>query len=98
VFVGAAALILGVLIAGSDYGWETWKTLLVQRPSRLGAYAAKLAVVALAALALVAAWSFPCRELRGERCRFPRRPTCGVPNSARPLTWALSKACSATGL
>ncbi len=55
IFAGAEALIVGVLIAGSDYGWETWKTLLVQRPSRLGAYAAKLAAVVVATFALMVA-------------------------------------------
>lgn len=28
VFVGALALIFGVLVAGSEYGFETWKTVL----------------------------------------------------------------------
>lgn len=45
-FSGALVLIFGVLVAGSEYGWETWKTVLSQRPSRLRAYSAKLAVVA----------------------------------------------------
>ena len=45
-FAGALALIFGVLVAGSEYGWETWKTVLSQRPSRWRAYSAKLAVVA----------------------------------------------------
>jgi ABC-type transport system involved in multi-copper enzyme maturation permease subunit len=55
IFAGAEALIVGVLIAGSDYGWETWKTLLVQRPSRISAYAAKLGAVVLATFALMVA-------------------------------------------
>jgi ABC-2 type transport system permease protein len=46
VFVGALGLILGVLVAGSEYGFETWKTVLAQRPSRVTAYGAKLVAVA----------------------------------------------------
>lgn len=52
-FVGAFALIFGVLVAGSEYGWETWKTLLVQRPSRLALYGAKLVTVAAGLLVMV---------------------------------------------
>lgn len=55
VFVGAFAVIFGVLVAGSEYGWETWKTLLAQRPSRLRLYAAKLVVTAFGSAVLVAA-------------------------------------------
>ncbi|MGH3950524.1 MAG: ABC transporter permease, partial [Pseudonocardiaceae bacterium] len=51
VFVGALALIFGVLIAGSEYGFETWKTVLAQRPSRVTVYAAKLVTVAAGTLA-----------------------------------------------
>ena len=55
VFLGALMLILGVLTAGGDYAWGTWKTVLTQNPSRLGVYAAKLIVACLAALAGVLA-------------------------------------------
>lgn len=50
-FIGALALIFGVLTAGSEYGLQTWKTVLAQRPSRITAYGAKLAVVAAGTLA-----------------------------------------------
>jgi ABC-2 type transport system permease protein len=50
VFVGALALIFGVLVAGSEYGFETWKTVLAQRPSRVTAYGAKLVAVAVGTL------------------------------------------------
>ncbi|WP_286900722.1 ABC transporter permease [Thermocrispum sp.] len=50
VFVGALALIYGVLVAGSEYGFDTWKAVLVQHPSRLRLYAAKLATVAAGTL------------------------------------------------
>jgi hypothetical protein len=45
-FVGALALIFGVLVAGSEYGWETWKTVLAQSPERTRVYTAKLVTVA----------------------------------------------------
>src|SRR5262249_28697768 len=52
VFVGALALIFGVLVAGSDYAWNTWKTLLVQQPSRGRVYAGKVSTVAAGTLVL----------------------------------------------
>lgn len=55
VFVGALALIFGVLVAGSEYGFETWKTVLAQQPSRLKVYGAKLVTVAAGTLAGVLA-------------------------------------------
>jgi ABC-2 type transport system permease protein len=39
---GAIVLILGALAAGSEYGWGTLKTVLTQRPGRLGAFFGKL--------------------------------------------------------
>ncbi|HWD01312.1 MAG TPA: ABC transporter permease [Amycolatopsis sp.] len=55
VFVGSLALIFGVLAVGSEYGWETWKTVFAQGSSRLSVYAAKLMAVAAGALVLVLA-------------------------------------------
>lgn len=55
VFVGALVLIFGVLVVGSEYGWETWKTVFAQGPSRARVYTAKLATVAAGALVLVVA-------------------------------------------
>jgi ABC-2 type transport system permease protein len=55
VFLGAIALIFGVLAVGGEYGWGTWKTLLVQGPSRLRVYGGKLLALAAAMLALVLA-------------------------------------------
>lgn len=46
-FGGVFALILGVLAVGSDYTWDTLKTLLVQGPSRLRILVAKLGGVAV---------------------------------------------------
>ena len=42
---GVFALMLGVLAFGSEYGWGTLKTLLIQRPGRLGVLGAKLAAL-----------------------------------------------------
>src|SRR6266511_2704133 len=53
VFLGAIMVILGVLAVGGEYGWETWKTVLTQGPSRLAVYAGKLAALAVAALAVL---------------------------------------------
>jgi ABC-type transport system involved in multi-copper enzyme maturation permease subunit len=53
VFLGAIALILGVLVVGGEYGWGTWKTVLVQGPSRLTVYAGKLAALAVATFGTV---------------------------------------------
>ena len=55
VFLGAILVILGVLAVGSEYGWDTWKTVLTLGPSRLAVYAGKLAALAVAALAFVLA-------------------------------------------
>lgn len=41
-FGGVFALMLGVLAIGSDYGWDTLKTLLTQRSGRLRLLCAKL--------------------------------------------------------
>jgi ABC-type transport system involved in multi-copper enzyme maturation permease subunit len=47
VFGGVIALIVGVLAIGSDYGWDTLKTILTQRSGRVRMLAAKLAALAL---------------------------------------------------
>ena len=46
-FGGAIVLILGALVAGSEYGWGTLKTALTQRPPRLGVYLGKLLALAV---------------------------------------------------
>lgn len=46
-FGGVFALMLGVLAVGSDYGWDTLKTLLIQRPGRMRVFGAKLAALAV---------------------------------------------------
>jgi ABC-2 type transport system permease protein len=44
-FGGVFALILAVLAVGSDYGWDTLKTLFAQGPGRLRVLGAKLAAL-----------------------------------------------------
>lgn len=53
-FGGVLALILGVLAAGSDYGWDTLKTLLVQGPARLRILTARLGALAVMLVPFVA--------------------------------------------
>ncbi|WP_047864672.1 ABC transporter permease subunit [Rubrobacter aplysinae] len=64
-FGTALALILGALAMGSEYGWDTFKVSLTQRPGRLGflggkllAVGALLLVITLAILLLGAAASY----------------------------------------
>lgn len=47
-FVGAIAVILGALSSGSEYGWGTLKTALIQRPSRLEVFGGKLGALLVA--------------------------------------------------
>lgn len=54
--VAALALILGVLVVGSEYGWGTYKTLLTQRPARTMTVLAKAAALLLAVGAAVLAF------------------------------------------
>jgi hypothetical protein len=54
IFVGSLALIVGVLVIGTEYGSQTWKTVLAQGSSRLSVYAAKLVVASLWGLLLTA--------------------------------------------
>jgi len=50
---GVFALILGVLSQGSEYGWETVKTMYTQRPARLTMLTGKLIALALTILVMV---------------------------------------------
>ena len=52
-FGGVIALMLGVLAIGSDYGWDTLKTLLMQRSGRLRVLAAKLVALAVGLMPFV---------------------------------------------
>jgi ABC-2 type transport system permease protein len=54
-FGGVIALMLGVLAVGSDYGWDTLKTLLSQRSGRARLLFSKLVAIAIVLVAFVAA-------------------------------------------
>lgn len=47
-YIGILGLILGVLVFGSEYGWATLKTTLMQRPGRIRWLLAKLGALAIA--------------------------------------------------
>jgi len=53
VFIGAIMLIIGVLVMGAEYGWGTWKTVLVQGPSRLAVFGGKLGALAVTTLGVL---------------------------------------------
>lgn len=55
VFAGALAIVVGVLAAGSEYGWGTLKVVLTQGPGRVAVVAGKVAVLVLGMLLLVIA-------------------------------------------
>jgi ABC-2 type transport system permease protein len=54
-FGGALMMVLGALVAGSGYGWGTWKTVFLQGPSRTSAVLGSMTAVAVFVLGLVVA-------------------------------------------
>ena len=77
-FAGAIALIIGALVAASEYGWGTLKTILAQRPRRRSLLAGKLLSMATAILALVLAvfavnalWSWVIAATEGMPADWP---------------------------
>ena len=54
-FGGVFALMLGVFALGSEYGWDTLKTLFVQGPARTTVFAAKLVALGLVLIPFVLA-------------------------------------------
>jgi ABC-2 type transport system permease protein len=52
---GVFALLLGVLVQGSEYGWGTVKTMYIQRPGRLSMVTGKLVALLLLVLVMVLA-------------------------------------------
>ena len=51
---GPIALIMGALISGSEYGWNTFKTVLTTGPSRLGILGGKVVALAVVVTGFVA--------------------------------------------
>lgn len=77
-FGGALMMVLGALLAGSGYGWGTWKTAFTQGPSRiattLGSLASLLTVVAgvvAATLALDFAFALGIAGLESRHVVWP---------------------------
>jgi ABC-type transport system involved in multi-copper enzyme maturation permease subunit len=75
---GVFALIVGVLLQGSEYGWGTIKTLYTQRYGRLTMLFGKLAAMLVVVLAIViglfavdAASSWIVAQLDGKTSSFP---------------------------
>src|SRR5215207_4164504 len=54
-FAGALALTLGAISVGSEYGWGTLKTMLIQRPRRLSIYTGELFALCIAVFVIVIA-------------------------------------------
>lgn len=52
-FGGALMMVLGAMVAGSGYGWGTWKTVFTQGPSRSAALAASMLATTLFVVGIV---------------------------------------------
>jgi ABC-2 type transport system permease protein len=77
-FGGVFALMLGVFAVGSEYGWDTLKTLLTQRPRRLRVLGAKLAALGIVLVPFVlvlfiagAVASFVIAQVEGAPASWP---------------------------
>ena len=75
---GPIALILGAMAMGGEYGWGTTKTMLTQRPGRLGVFAGKalsliiiLLVFSALAFATGAACSYAVATFEETAVRWP---------------------------
>lgn len=75
---GALMLVMGALVAGSEYGWGTVKTAYAQRPGRLqilagsvGAISIVSAVIVAALYAVAALSSFVIANLAGAQIVWP---------------------------
>lgn len=78
---GPLMLILGVLVAGSEYGWGTLKTVLTRRPGRIAVYGGKVLVlvvvvtgIVLVFFALAAAASMLVAQREGDVARQASAP------------------------
>jgi ABC-2 type transport system permease protein len=59
-FGGALMMVLGALVAGSGYGWGTWKTVFTQGPSRTAATLGSMLALAAVVGGLVVATLVMC--------------------------------------
>ena len=90
VFGGVFALMLGVLTIGSDYGWDTIKTLFTQRPGRLAVLAGKLLALGIVLVGFTLAVFVGGAVASLRRSRWPRTPTSNWPSA-----WLLVRASAA---
>jgi hypothetical protein len=77
-FGGALMMVLGAIVAGSGYGWGTWKTVYTQGPSRTSSVLGSLAAlttfvvgIVLLTLALYAAISVGIALSEGQSIVWP---------------------------
>ena len=77
-FAGAIALVIGGLVAGSEYGWGTLKTILTQRSGRLAVIDGKLLAIVVTTAALVvivfalnAMWSWVIASVESRPADWP---------------------------
>lgn len=77
-FGGAIAVIIGALVASSEYGWGTLKTILIQRPRRADVLGGKFLALAaatlgltLASFVLAALWSWIIATVEGRPLAYP---------------------------
>ena len=102
-FGGVFALMLGVFALGSEYGWDTLKTLFTQRPGRLRVFAAKLAALAIV---LVPVRARCLRRRRGRELRdradrgrgWRRCRRCGCCCARSPPAGSILAAWAALGV
>jgi len=77
-FGGAIALILGAMTVGGEYGWNTWKTVLTQKPTRSQVFLGKLlgaasvvAVYTLISIATAYLDTFIVMQIEGIKADWP---------------------------
>lgn len=79
-FGGVIALMLGVLAVGSDYGWDTIKSQLIQRPGRVLLLSSKLVAVALVLVPFTLSLF-----VAGAAAAYAMAAAEGLPSAAPPL-------------
>ena len=99
---GAIALILGALVAGSEYGWQTLKSILTQRPGRLAVLGGKAlglgAVLAAGVLASFAAALASSLVLAGVMDTSVALPGLGELARGVGAAWLILGAWAAVGM
>lgn len=81
VWGGALIVVLGALVAGSEYGWGTLKTLLGNSPNRVNAFAGQLGALATVVAGLVVV-AFACSGLAGVLIGLTAHASLTAPSGA----------------